>query len=50
VRPADGFSVLSGEIMDQSRLLGILNWLGGRGIEIVSLMPEHPEETGDTGG
>ena len=35
---------------DQSQLLGILNWLGGRGIEIVSLMPEDPEETGDTGG
>jgi hypothetical protein len=50
VRSADGFSVLSGEIMDQSRLLGILNWLGGCGIEIASLMPEYPEETGDTGG
>jgi hypothetical protein len=50
VRSAGGFSVLSGEITDQSQLLGILNWLGGRGVEIVSLMPEDPEETGDTGG
>ena len=50
VRSAGRFSVLSGEITDQSQLLGILNWLGSRGIEIVSLMPEDPEETGDTGG
>jgi len=35
VRSEGGFSEFSGEIVDQSQLLGILNWLGGRGIEIV---------------
>jgi hypothetical protein len=39
VRVVGGFSVLTGEILDQSQLHGVLNWLGGRGIEIVSLTP-----------
>jgi hypothetical protein len=46
VRAEDGCSVITGEIIDQSQLLGVLGWLGGRGIEIVSLAPaEGPEET-----
>ena len=50
VRSEDGWSVITGEIIDQSQLLGILNWLGGRGIEIVSLSPaENSGEAGDTG-
>ena len=51
VQTEDGFSVLTGEIIDQSQLHGVLGWLGGRGIEIVSLSPaEGSEETPDTGG
>ena len=51
VRSEDGFSVITGEIIDQSQLLGVLGWLGGRGIEIVSLSPaEGSEETQDLGG
>ena len=38
VRCEDGFSVITGEI-DQSQLHGVLDWLGGRGIEIVSFSP-----------
>ena len=51
VRIDDGFSVITGEIIDQSQLHGILDWLGGRGIEIVSLSPaEGSEEIRETGG
>ena len=32
-------SVLSGEIVDQSQLQGVLSWLTGLGIEIVSVNP-----------
>lgn len=39
VQAEDGFSVLTGDIVDQAQLHGVLNWLGGRGIEIVSLSP-----------
>ena len=47
VRIDDGFSVITGEIIDQSQLHGILDYLGERGIEIVSLMPaEGREEAG----
>jgi len=50
VRLEGGFSVITGEIIDQSQLLGILNWLGGRGVEIVSLSPvEGCEEARGTG-
>jgi hypothetical protein len=45
VRIEDGFSVLTGEIIDQSHLHGVLGCLGERGIEIVSLTPaDSPEE------
>ena len=50
VRAESGFSVITGEIIDQSQLHGILGWLGGRGIEIVSLSPaEGSEDTPNTG-
>ena len=39
VRIEGGFSVITGEIIDQPQLHGIINWLGERGIEIVSLSP-----------
>jgi hypothetical protein len=49
VRSQDGFSVIIGEIIDQAQLYGVLNWLSGRGIEIVSLSPTEgsgaPEPT-----
>ncbi len=45
VDTADGFSVITGQIVNQSQLHGVLNWLGDRGIEIVSLLPA--EDTGD---
>lgn len=51
VRIEDGFSVITSEIIDQPQLYGILDWLGGRGIEIVSLSPaEGTEEAGELGG
>ena len=51
VRIDDGFSVITGEIIDQSQLHGILDWLGGRGIEIVSLSPtEDLGEAEEIGG
>ena len=40
VRCEDGFSVITGEIIDQSQLHGVLDWLGGRGVEIVSFSPD----------
>ena len=46
MRIEDGFSVITGEIIDQPQLHGILNWLGGRGIEIVSLTPA--DDSGNT--
>jgi len=51
VRSEGGFSVITGEIIDQSQLHGILGWLGERGIEIVSLAPaEGCAETEDLAG
>ena len=51
VRTEDGFSVITGEIIDQPQLHGIINWLGGRGIEIVSLSPaEGSGEAQEAGG
>ena len=35
----NGYSVITGEIIDQPQIHGILNWLGARGLEIVSLSP-----------
>ena len=46
-----GFSVIICEIIDQSQFHGILDWLSGEGIDIVSLSPfEGSQETGDMGG
>ena len=44
VRTEDGFSVLTGDIIDQPQLYGVLDWLGGRGIEIVSLASTSDSE------
>lgn len=35
----DGHSVFTGDVIYQSQLHGILDWLSGRGIELVSLSP-----------
>ena len=45
MRIEGGFSVITGEIIDQPQLHGIINWLGERGIEIVSLSPA--EDSGE---
>ena len=43
--------MITGDIIDQSQLHGILDWLGGRGIEIVSLSPaEGIGEAEEMGG
>ena len=39
VRSEDGYCVLTGHIVDQSQLMGIIEWLGDRGVELVSLAP-----------
>ena len=36
------YSVIVGEIIDQAQLYGVLEWLGGRGIQIVSISPASP--------
>ena len=51
LRIEDGSSVITAEIIDQSQLHGILDWLGERGIEIVSISPaEGSDEAADIGG
>jgi len=51
VRFENGFSVIIGEIADQSHLHGILEFLGERAVEIVSLSPaEDLGNAADTGG
>jgi hypothetical protein len=51
VRAENGFSVLTGDIIDQPQLHGILGWLCGRGIEIVSLSPaDDSKDIQDIGG
>lgn len=46
VRFERGFSVITGEIEDQSQLHGILDFLGERAIEIVSLTPAEGFDDG----
>ena len=51
VRLKDGCSVITGEITDQSQLHGILEFLGERAIEIVSLSSvDRPDGAGGMGG
>jgi hypothetical protein len=45
------YSVIVGEIVDQAQLHGVLNWLGERGIPIVSVSPmDSSPERGNLGG
>jgi predicted transcriptional regulator with HTH domain len=39
VRFDGGNSVITGDIVDQSQLLGAVEWLADRGIQIVSVTP-----------
>ena len=50
VRYEDGYCVLTGDIVDQSQLIGIIEWLGDRGVELVSLAPVQSSETPPGGG
>ena len=50
VRYEDGYCVLTGDIVDQSQLIGVIEWLGERGVELVSLGPVHSPETPPGGG
>ena len=36
------YSVIVGEIIDQAQLYGVLEWLGERRIQIVSISPASP--------
>ena len=45
------YSLIVGEIIDQAQLHGILNWLGERGVQIVSVSPtDSSSERDDIGG
>ena len=39
VRSEEGLSVITGDIVDQSQLHRIVDWLGEMGVEIVSIAP-----------
>jgi hypothetical protein len=48
VRNAGGQAILTGEVLDQSHLHGILNRINALGLELVSLQPlsEEPQKSG----
>jgi hypothetical protein len=48
VRNAGGQAILTGEVVDQSHLHGILNRINALGLELVSLQPvsEEPQKGG----
>jgi len=48
IRNAGGQAILTGEVLDQSRLHGILNRINALGLELVSLQPlsEEPQKSG----
>lgn len=50
VRYEDGYCVITGDIVDQSQLIGVIEWLGARGVELVSLGPVRSSETPPGGG
>ena len=45
VRYEDGYCVITGDIVDQAQLIGVIEWLGERGVELVSLEPVQSPET-----
>ena len=50
VRYEGGHCVITGDIVDQSQLIGVIEWLGDRGVELVSLGPVQSSETPRGGG
>lgn len=50
VRYKDGYCVITGDIVDQSHLIGVIEWLGDHGVELVSLAPVRSSETPRGGG
>jgi hypothetical protein len=38
--------VIAGDVIDQSQLMGVIEWLEDRGVELVSLGPVHSSHTG----
>ena len=50
VRYEDGYCVITGDVIDQSQLIGVIEWLGDRGVELVSLGPVRSSEMPSGGG
>lgn len=38
-RREEGLTVISGDIVDQAQLIGVIVWLGDCGVEIISVTP-----------
>ncbi|WP_457207970.1 hypothetical protein [Nocardioides sp. P5_C9_2] len=38
-RGEEGLTVISGDIIDQAQLIGVIVWLGDCGVEIISVTP-----------
>ena len=39
VRQEDGYCAITGDVIDQAQLIGVIEWLGDRGVELVSFGP-----------
>jgi hypothetical protein len=50
VRDEEGYCVISGDIVDQAQLIGVIEWLSERGVELVSLEPVQSSDTPPGGG
>ena len=50
VRYEDGHCILTGDIVDQSQLIGVIEWLSDHGVELVSFTPVRSSETPRGGG
>ena len=44
VLPGGGFTVITGGVIDQAQLVGVVNWLSAQGLEIVSLEPAAADD------
>ena len=45
VRSEGGYCVITGAIVDQSQLMGVIEWLGDRGVELISFEPVQSSQT-----
>jgi hypothetical protein len=50
VRDEEGHCVITGDVVDQAQLIGVIEWLGERGVELVSLEPVRAAEPSRDGG